>query len=145
MADAVEAEGGCLCGAVRFKVSGAPIRMAQCHCRDCQRASGTGHMSNAIFRADDVTVTGQTASYDSTADSGNVLTRHFCPTCGGRLFLYVNARPGMIVMAAGAFDDSSWFEPEIVLYTKSRPHWDLTTDAVPNFEAAPPPRKPAAS
>lgn len=145
MADAVEAEGGCLCGAVRFKVSGAPIRMAQCHCRDCQRASGTGHMSNAIFPADNVTVTGRTASYDSTADSGNVLTRHFCPTCGGRLFLYVNARPGMIVMAAGAFDDSSWFEPEIVLYTKRRPHWDLTTDKVPNFEAAPPPRKPAAS
>lgn len=142
MANAVQAEGGCLCGAVRFKVAGAPIRMAQCHCLDCQRASGTGHMSNAIFRVADVTLTGDTASFASTSDSGNVLTRHFCSTCGGRVFLYSKARPDMIVMAVGAFDDSSWFEPEIVLYTKRRPHWDMTTDAVPNVEAMPPPRKP---
>jgi hypothetical protein len=138
MATKVEETGGCLCGAVRFKVSGVPVRMAQCHCQDCQRASGTGHMSNAIFSKEDVEVTGETASYDSTADSGNVLTRHFCPTCGGRLFLYSTARPGMIVMAAGAFDDASWFKPEVVLFTKRRPAWDLTTDRVPNFEAMPP-------
>jgi hypothetical protein len=142
MAQHVNASGSCLCGAVRFNVSGTPIRMAQCHCLDCQRASGTGHMSNAIFRVADVEVTGETASYASASDSGNTLTRHFCPTCGGRVFLYSAARPGMIVMAAGAFDDSSWFEPEIVLFTKRRPHWDITTDSVPNFEAGPPPSKP---
>jgi hypothetical protein len=137
--------GGCLCGAVRFKVDGRVIRMAQCHCRDCQRASGTGHMSNAIFNASDVTVTGTTASYASTAESGNVLTRHFCPTCGGRLFLYSKARPGMIVMAAGAFDDANWFSPEAVLFTRNRPDWDLTSRDVPNFEAmsTPPAPKPA--
>jgi hypothetical protein len=139
MAREVNATGGCLCGAVRFTVKGTPIRMAQCHCTDCQRASGTGHMSNAIFRGEDVTVTGATASYASRSDSGNVLTRHFCPTCGSRLFLTSAARPGMLVMAAGAFDDTSWFEPEVVLFTRSRPHWDITTDAVPNFEAMPPP------
>ncbi len=137
MAQEVNATGGCLCGAVRFKVSGVPIRMAQCHCLDCQRASGTGHMSNAIFNAADVEVTGTTASYDSASDSGNTLTRHFCPTCGSRLFLYSKARPGMIVMAAGAFDDSGWFEPEMVLFTKRRPAWDLTTEEVPNFHEGP--------
>jgi hypothetical protein len=137
MAREVNATGGCLCGAVRFKVSGAPIRMAQCHCLDCQRASGTGHMSNAIFNASDVEVTGTTASFVSASDSGNTLTRHFCPTCGGRLFLTSAARPGMIVMAAGAFDDSSWFEPEVVLYTKRRPRWDITTDQVQSFEGMP--------
>lgn len=141
MAQTVKATGGCLCGAVRFEVSGVPIRMAQCHCRDCQRASGTGHMSNAIFKAADVEIAGTTASYASTSDSGNVLTRHFCPTCGGRVFLTSQVRPGMVVMAAGAFDDMSWFEPEIVLFTKRRPDWDMTTDKVPNFEAGPPPPK----
>ncbi|MGE0025356.1 MAG: GFA family protein [Hyphomicrobium sp.] len=140
----VNVSGGCLCGAVRFKVSGTPIRMAQCHCLDCQRASGTGHMSNAIFNAADVEISGATASYASTSDSGNVLTRHFCPTCGGRVFLTSKARPGKIVMAVGAFDDMSWFEPEIVLFTKRRPHWDITTEDVPNFEAGPPPPKPKA-
>lgn len=138
MADVVNAAGGCLCGAVRFKVSGAPIRMAQCHCADCQKASGTGHMSNAIFNVADVDVSGTTSSYASLADSGNTLTRHFCPTCGGRVFLFSKARPGMIVMAAGAFDDMSWFKPELVLFTKRRPAWDLTTCDVPNFEDGPP-------
>jgi hypothetical protein len=142
MTQEVNASGGCLCGGVRFAVKGTPIRMAQCHCLDCQRASGTGHMSNAIFREADVQVAGTTASYASTSDSGNVLTRHFCPTCGGRVFLYSKARPGMIVMAAGAFDDSSWFAPELVLFTKRRPHWDITTENVPNYEAGPPMPKP---
>lgn len=142
MTNTVEAEGGCLCSAVRFKVKGAPLRMAQCHCTDCQRASGTGHMSNVIFNAADVDVSGVTASYASVSDSGNTLTRHFCPTCGGRLFLFSAARPNMIVMAAGAFDDSSWFEPQVVLFTKRRPKWDITTDAVPGFEGMPPARPP---
>jgi hypothetical protein len=141
MANHVKASGGCLCGAVKFTVDGTPVRMAQCHCLDCQRASGTGHMSNAIFREADVVVTGETASYASASDSGNTLTRHFCPTCGGRVFLYSKARPGMIVMAAGAFDDCNWFEPEIVIFTKRRPRWDLTTDSVPNLEGGPPPSK----
>ena len=138
----VDAAGGCQCGAVRFAVKGRPIRMAQCHCRDCQQASGTGHMSNAIFRAEDVTVAGRTASYASAADSGNTLTRHFCPVCGSRLFLVTSARPDMMVMAAGAFDDSRWFRPQVVLFTKRRPAWDLIDETVPQFEGMPPSRKP---
>lgn len=95
-------------------------------------------MSNATFKEADVEITGTTASYASASDSGNTLTRHFCPTCGARLFLYSKARPGMITMAAGAFDDSSWFEPQFVFYTKRRPRWDKTAENVPNFEAMPP-------
>jgi len=144
MADVVVGEGRRLCGGVAFKVNGAPVRMAQCHCKDCQRASGTGHMSNAIFRRSDVIVSGATASYASTADSGNVLTRHFCPTCGSRLFLVSTARPGMIVMAAGIFDESDWFNPEVVLFVRRRPAWDITTDQVSNHEGMPPARPPKA-
>ncbi len=141
MVQEVNATGGCLCGAVRFTVKGAPVRMAQCHCLDCQRASGTGHMSNATFNAADVEIVGETTGYASTSDSGNTLTRHFCPTCGARLFLTSKARPEFITLAVGAFDDSTWFEPQLVLYTKRRAPWDLTTDSVPNYEAGPP-RKP---
>jgi hypothetical protein len=141
MAQEVHATGGCLCGAVRFTVKGTPVRMAQCHCLDCQRASGAGHMSNATFKATDVEIVGETSSYASSSDSGNTLTRHFCPTCGARLFLTSAARPEFVTLAAGAFDDSSWFAPQLVLYTKRRPPWDITTESVPNYEAGPP-RKP---
>jgi hypothetical protein len=66
------AKGRCLCGAVNYTIQAEPIRMAQCHCKDCQRASGTGHMSLAFFKKEDVSMRGPTASYASTADSGNI-------------------------------------------------------------------------
>jgi hypothetical protein len=134
------AAGRCLCGAVRFIAKAKPIRMAQCHCRDCQRVSGAGHTSNALFDAASVEVTGETASYAVKADSGNTFTRHFCPTCGSRVFALNSGRPGMIILSAGAFDDSSGFGPQVVLYARSRHEWDTADGSVPTFETMPPSR-----
>ena len=125
------ATGQCLCGSVRFIAKAKPVRMAQCHCRDCQRVSGAGHTSNALFEAADVQVTGETSSYAVTADSGNTFTRHFALNSG---------RPGKIILTAGAFDDSRWFSPQVVLYARSRHDWDSAGDGVPCFEAMPPAR-----
>lgn len=138
------ATGGCLCGAVRYFVKAKPVAMAHCHCRDCQRSSGASHMSNARFKAEDVEITGKTSSYAVTADSGNTFTRHFCPTCGSRLYAVTTGWPGMVILTAGTFDDMSWFEPKVVLYTRSRPAWDNTSGDIPSFEAMPP-RKPTQS
>jgi hypothetical protein len=138
MTNEIHSAGQCLCGAVKIAVKGAPVRMAQCHCRDCRRASGTGHVSNAIFHAADVKITGETKSFTVTADSGNAYTRHFCPVCGGRMFATHSGRPGMFIVPVGILDDSGWFTPQLVLFTRTRPAWDITTDSVPNFEAAPP-------
>jgi hypothetical protein len=134
------ATGRCLCGAVRITAKAKPMAMAQCHCRDCQRVSGTGHTSNALFNAASVEVTGETASYAVKADSGNTFTRHFCPTCGSRVFALNSGRPGKIILAAGALDDSRWFSPQVVLYARSRHDWDTADDDVPRFEAMPPAR-----
>ena len=139
MSGKVDTTGRCLCGAVRIAVNGTPLRMAQCHCRDCQRMTGTGHASNAFFHADDVTVTGETSSFTVTTDAGNASTRHFCSVCSSRVFGTNAARPGMIVVPVGVLDDTSWFAPQAVVYTRSAPAWDLTTDAVPHFDAMPPP------
>ena len=131
--------GQCLCGDVSYAISGDPVIMAQCHCRDCQRSSGTGHMSLAIFKEDDVQVTGETASYSSSADSGNINTRHFCATCGSRLFSRNSGRPGMINIAVGCTDNSDWYSPKAVLYVKNRHTWDMTSGDIPNFDGMPPP------
>lgn len=135
--------GRCLCGAVTVKANRAPIRMAQCHCRDCQRVSGTGHTSNALFNAADVEISGETRGFASTADSGNTLTRHFCAACGSRMYATNTARPGMVMLAVGAFDDSSWYSPGAVLYTRSRPVWDPELDGIAAFEAMLPVPPPA--
>lgn len=134
----VQTSGRCLCGAVHVAIAGAPVRMAQCHCSHCRHASGTGHVSNAIFHESDVTITGETKSFTVTTDNGNAYARHFCPTCGSRLFAINSGRPGMIIVHVGLLEDTSWFEPQMVLYARDRAHWDLTTDAVPNHDTAPP-------
>jgi hypothetical protein len=132
------ATGRCLCGAVSFTIGSEPVGMGQCHCKDCQKASGTGHMSLARFKRDDVTIAGTTTSYASTAESGNINTRHFCPTCGSRVYGENSARPGLVNIAVGCLDDHSWFSPQVVVYAKDRPNWDVTSEDIPNFERMPP-------
>jgi hypothetical protein len=96
-------------------------------------------MSLVFFKREDVELKGDTRSFAVTADSGNVNTRHFCPTCGGRVYGENSARPGFVGIAAGAVDDSDWFKPQRVVYVKSKPAWDVTATDIPNFEMMPPP------
>jgi hypothetical protein len=138
MPDKPFATGQCQCGAVSFTLAAPPVTMGQCHCKDCQRVSGTGHMSNARFRRQDVSVTGETRTYAVTADSGNTSTRHFCPTCGSRLFGENSARPGFMNVTAGVVDDNSWFEPQWIFYKQSQPAWDITTESVACYDTMPP-------
>ena len=139
MTENIFAKGSCSCGAVNLSIHGEPKMMAQCHCSDCQKATGTGHISLSFFAEDDVNVQGETSSYVSTTDSGNQSTRHFCPTCGSRLFGKNSGRPGMTSVAVGCLDDNSWFKPGAVVYTKNRQDWDITSTDIPNFEEMPPP------
>lgn len=129
--------GKCLCGAVSYTITGSPVRAAQCHCKDCQRASGCGHMSLAFFKADQVALSGDTKSFAVTADSGNINTRHFCPDCGSRIYSENSARAGVVGIAVGSCDDSAWFAPEFVVYEKDRAGWDITTDDIPHHDGMP--------
>ncbi len=139
MNDKPFATGHCLCGEIQYTINCAPIRSAQCHCDDCQRASGTGHMSLAFFNTEDVVISGIYKEFASTADSGNINTRAFCPKCGCRLFGRNSARPTVIAVTAGTIDDNSWFTPESVVYSRNQPVWDLVAQDIPKFEAMPPP------
>lgn len=116
--------GHCHCGAVHFEVEGAPLRMVQCHCNACRRLSGTGHLVQAMFRRDQITITGETRTHQSMSDAGNLRTRHFCPTCGSRLFSENTKSPDAMGIAVGTFDESSWFKPDVIVYGKERPVWD---------------------
>jgi len=137
MSDSTFATGQCLCGSVKYEATEKPVRMAQCHCKGCQRASGTGHMSLAFFKEDAVKIIGEAASYPVTADSGNVNTRFFCRDCGARMFGKNSAREGIIAVTAGSIDDNSWFDAEFVLYCQDRPTWDHTSEDVPNHDTMP--------
>ena len=94
--------GGCLCGNVRYEIAAeAPLSARQCWCRVCQYFSGGGGTVNAVFNKDAIRVTGETRVFTSIADSGAVMRRSFCPTCGTPLFSEADPRPHLIIEGIG--------------------------------------------
>ncbi len=131
--------GGCACGAVRYEIADDPMLMVDCQCRDCQRKSGTGHGSYLAFPSRvRVKVTGRAAQWDLVADSGNVKTRAFCPTCGSPVYVTFRANPDMFVVHAASLDDPDRYRPQMVLYTASGHAWDRLDPALPKFDRMPP-------
>lgn len=131
--------GGCLCGAVRFTSAAGPIATRVCWCRDCQKLAAGSATVNAIFRAEGFEITGETQDYVSTADSGSVMHRRFCPTCGTPLFSAAESRPHLIIVRAGALDDPAAAAPSSTIWTASAPSWALIDPEHPTHEGQPPP------
>ena len=132
--------GGCACGAIRYEISGEPLAMNDCQCRDCQRKSGTGHSSYLTFLRPrwEVKVSGQAALWDIVGDSGNVKTRGFCSTCGSPVHLTFAAMPGLFTVHAASLDDPSRYKPQMVTYGVRGYAWDRLDPAVPKFDKMPP-------
>lgn len=132
------ATGSCRCDAVSLTIGAKPRMMVQCHCLDCQKASGTGHTSNAYFAKEDVVIRGEATGHTVISESGHDMTRYFCPVCGSRVYGYNAAKPGLISVQVGCLDDQSWYSPQAVVFTSRRHDWDITSDQIPQFDKMPP-------
>jgi hypothetical protein len=95
----------CSCGQLHLTIEGEPSRKAMCHCLACQQRTGAVISNQARFRDDQVTINGKSKEWKRTADSGNVMTFHFCPTCGSTVFWENGGFPGLISVAIGNFAD----------------------------------------
>jgi hypothetical protein len=129
--------GGCLCGDVVYRTDGDPVIVAHCHCRDCQRVSGAGHTTGAMFDAGHITVTGNLAEYTNPSEAGNTVSHLFCARCSSKLFGKNTGMPGFMTIAAGTFDEPDWLEPEVTVFARSRCHWDFMDPAVTTYDAQP--------
>ena len=133
--------GGCLCGAVRYQVEGEGEAefAVLCYCRDCQRASGTGHVPVLGARRARVRISGTTAHYAVRAEGGGMAVRHFCPTCGSLLFgKSVEERDEVMSIYVGTLDDLSAFRPTAAICTRSRASWDTAVAGLREFHGMPP-------
>lgn len=130
--------GRCQCGAITFEISAEPAMSGFCHCLDCQKSSGAPHVMHVAFPADAYTVRGKTASYQSKADSGGMVTREFCPACGSRLFGSSTTMPGIKTVHASALDAPMSFKPMMTVYAKRAQPWDPVAAGLPAFDAMPP-------
>lgn len=131
-------EGGCLCGQIRYACSGEPAMAGHCHCVDCRRSSGSGHCSHLVVGREHVSLTGEPATYSSPADSGNLVTRAFCGTCGAPVFSTNASSPQMIYLRASSLDDPEVFSPQMIVYASRAPSWDHMDSALPSFATMPP-------
>ena len=129
--------GGCACGAIRYEIPGDPVFMNHCQCLDCQRKSGTGHGSYLTLPTEGMKLAGHPAYWDIVADSGNVRTRAFCPTCGSPLSIRFSAMPNLVAVHAGSLDDPSRFKPEAITYHKRALAWDTLDPALKAYDAMP--------
>ncbi|MCA8887313.1 MAG: GFA family protein [Parvularculaceae bacterium] len=130
--------GGCLCGAVRYEIALDPVMMGNCHCRDCQKYSGTGHGSNLAFPDAGVEISGEMTKFDVEADSGATVSRLFCPKCGVKICSVSTGFDGLTMISAGTLDDPELFKPMFAVYADSAPGWDQPGDGVVSFAQMPP-------
>jgi hypothetical protein len=135
----MDISGGCLCRAVRYRISAAPILTRICWCRLCQYLSAGGGTVNACFPADAINVQGELRDFLSVADSGNVMHRRFCPVCGTQLFSGAEARPHLIFVRAGTLDDPELVKPAATIWTSQAPSWACIDQTLPRVASQPPP------
>lgn len=129
--------GGCVCGAVRYESSAEPLMVFNCHCRDCQRTSGSPFATVLVLPTEAVTITGAVTYHTVTADSGNTFSHGFCPTCGSPLFGQSSARPERLAIRVVSLDNPAWYRPTLDIWTARAQPWDHLNPDLPHFPERP--------
>ena len=128
--------GGCLCGAVRYQAEVEPKFSFNCHCRDCQKASGGAFAPIAFFAQSQFSIQGEVKYYQSLGASGQNVRRGFCPNCGSNLFGLPEIAAEMISIRAGTLDDPELFQPKFEIFTSHANKWGHLNQTIPHFEYA---------
>ena len=129
-ADTPYREGGCRCGAVRFRAAGKPLWVAHCHCNECRKATGSAFASYAGYRSSDVK---WTAGPPKTHETSPGVHRGFCGTCGSPMSFEGGRWPDEIHLFLGAFDDPAAFEPRAHVYVAEAMPWAKLADGLKRF------------
>jgi hypothetical protein len=143
----VTREGGCGCGAVRYRLTAEPLIVHCCHCRSCQRQTGSAFVVNLLLEAGAVELlAGEPQPVEVPRDDGSTQQIFRCPECQVAVYsLY--GRPGIRFVRGGTLDDPTGVEPDVHIYTRSKLGWVTLPESVPAFEAFYDPKSvwPAAS
>jgi hypothetical protein len=116
---------------------GEPLMQGLCHCRNCQRTSGGGHVGFLCFPASAVKIEGKTRSYTRSGGSGRPASRHACPVCLSVVYGTAEVMPGQINFYAGSLDRPALFKPQIAIFVRERPPWDDASRNLQCFETVP--------
>lgn len=133
---AEEFEGGCACGAVRYRMRSAPMFVHCCHCKDCQRQTGSAFVINALIETSRIDVTsGEVKPSLMPTDSGRPHSIFRCTTCGTAVWSEYGGLTTLRFVRVGTLDDPSRMQPDVHIYTRSKLPWVALPAGVPAFEA----------
>ncbi len=128
-------EGGCACGAVRYRLTATPMFVNCCHCRDCQRQTGSAFVINAVIEADRVELlSGDPMPVTVPTDSGRPHDVYRCPACHTAVWSDYGRRKVLRFVRIGTLDDPAALPPDAHIFTRSKLPWVLLPPNVPAFE-----------
>lgn len=130
--------GGCLCKKTRYMISGEPQWAGSCYCADCQKESGSGHLTALAFPGEAVSLSGPSKVFSAEGGSGSTIDRTFCGECGSTLFSHPHMMGDFRIVRAGTLDDSSHVAPAMAIFCSQAPQWDQPPEGVPAFAQMPP-------
>ena len=125
-------QGGCACGAIRYELTGNPLIVHACHCRDCQRLTGSAFVINLWMERQSVEATGPAPqSFRLAGGSGQHHDVFFCGACGTTLWSRYHGAPGdFLFVRAGTLDSPEAVRPDVHIFTRSKVPWlELPPDA----------------
>src|SRR4051812_49882858 len=112
MVEGESLDGGCLCGAIRYRIVGPSLFVSQCCCKDCQKATGTGHTTIIGINKSQLELAGAPASFTNARDTGGKVNRHFFGTCASRLYTSGYLPGEVFMLQACSLDDTRAVIPE---------------------------------
>jgi hypothetical protein len=128
-------DGGCACGAVRYRIDATPMFVHCCHCRDCQRQTGSAFVLNALIEADRVTLlSGAPTPWRMPTDSGRPHDIQRCPQCQTALWSEYGGVAQLRFMRVGTLDDPTALKPDVHIYIRSKQPWVSLPPDVPAYE-----------
>ena len=117
--DTARSQGRCMCGSVRFSFPGAPLLTAVCHCRQCQRQTGSAFSIVAAVPKQGFELSGETKVFMDVGESGRLVARHFCPDCGSPIMSIIEPMPDMVLIKAGTIDNIAQLTPTVEVFCEN--------------------------
>ncbi len=133
-----EMTGGCRCGQIRYTANVEPVFTGVCHCKDCQKQSGTAFNVVVAVPQSALSIQGSPKTFAVTADSGKQNVSRFCPNCGSTILSEPGAMPGVAVLRGGTLDDTSWLKPSMEIFCDSAQPWVQLGGGMQRFPKMPP-------
>ena len=126
--------GSCLCGVITYEFNQSEALSAHhCHCRDCQKITGSGKATILLVPSNSLTVSGDLRFYTVEGSAGSHVSRGFCSECGSQLISYVDENPDLKFIKVGSIDDSSWVSISSNFWSSTANPWSPADDSVHCF------------